>query len=145
MGCFPVTIQGLWDKIHREPGIRYKVCGERYKEGDDNDGGWSHSGDLQCDNWKKPMRLDMKEKQRPFYTGLSDGGTYRGRERDCEPFLILSGSVHKAKLGHNIFGGYESVEEAVSWLVDSIEKHLDEKLPPYQEWEIERIDLLCRS
>tara|TARA_R110002073_G_C9464495_1_gene578982 strand:- start:818 stop:1960 length:1143 start_codon:yes stop_codon:yes gene_type:complete len=61
----------------------------------------------------------------------------------CEPYLVVEGSVHKAMLGHNVYGGPERLPQAVAWFVADLEspERLGVSLPPWDEWRIERVDV----
>jgi II/X family phage/plasmid replication protein len=58
----------------------------------------------------------------------------------CKPYVLLEGSVHKAMLGHNVYGGPESVREACEWLVQDVGSRLAVELPNGSEWLVRRID-----
>ena len=58
----------------------------------------------------------------------------------CEPYLLLEGSVHKAMLGHNVYGGPEGFEVACEWLCDDVGKRLGVELPKASEWLVRRAD-----
>lgn len=57
------------------------------------------------------------------------------------PYLVIEGSTHKLKFGHNIYGGFESFKDAVYFLISTIEKILCLKLPCFYLWEVRRIDI----
>jgi len=56
-------------------------------------------------------------------------------------FVYIEASVHKAILGHNIFGGPKEFQYAVCWLVDKVKKLLNVNLPCFKEWEVRRVDV----
>lgn len=58
----------------------------------------------------------------------------------CAPYVLLEGSVHKAMLGHNVYGGPESVGESCDWLVQDVGSRLGVELPSGSEWLVRRID-----
>ncbi len=58
----------------------------------------------------------------------------------CKPYVLLEGSAHKAMLGHNVYGGPESVREACEWLVQDVGSRLGVELPNGAEWLVRRID-----
>jgi II/X family phage/plasmid replication protein len=60
---------------------------------------------------------------------------------DCEPYLELEGSVHKALLGHNVYGGPEALLPAARWLVAECGVQLGVELPDGAEWELRQADL----
>ncbi len=57
------------------------------------------------------------------------------------PYLVVEGSVHKAMLGHNVFGGPERLRPAVAWFVADISRRLGVELPPWQGWQLRRVDV----
>lgn len=59
----------------------------------------------------------------------------------CPPFLVVEGSVHKAMMGHNVFGGPERLRPAIAWFVGDLERRLGVELPPWGEWEPRRVDI----
>ena len=58
----------------------------------------------------------------------------------CAPYLLLEGSVHKAMLGHNLYGGPESFTEPCEWLVGDVGNRLGVELPGGSEWLVRRVD-----
>lgn len=54
--------------------------------------------------------------------------------------LCVECSIHKAMLGHNVFGGPERIKPAVRWLIDELEIAMNCDLPDSMEWELQRID-----
>lgn len=56
-------------------------------------------------------------------------------------YILVECSVHKLKLGHNIYDGFEDYHEAVRYLIEFIEGKLNIKLPNYLDWEVRRIDI----
>lgn len=59
---------------------------------------------------------------------------------ECQPYLIVECSVHKAMLGHNAFGGPIDYQLSVKWLVNLLEEFIGIELPLYTEWLSRRID-----
>lgn len=58
-----------------------------------------------------------------------------------KPYIIIEASVHKAMLGHNVFGGPEDFHKSCDYLIKLIEKLIQIELPTYLEWFAERIDV----
>ncbi len=58
----------------------------------------------------------------------------------CAPFLVIEGSVHKAMLGHNVFGGPVSVVGATSWFLDDTSARLECVFPHWSKWVVLRLD-----
>lgn len=59
---------------------------------------------------------------------------------DCPPYLLVEGSVHKALLGHNVYGGPLDTAAPVRWLVNMVAEAADVALPPADSWLYRRID-----
>lgn len=60
--------------------------------------------------------------------------------RRCAPYILLEGSVHKALLGHNVYGGPEDVAAPIRWLVDRVAEQLGVCLPSADSWKVRRLD-----
>jgi II/X family phage/plasmid replication protein len=54
--------------------------------------------------------------------------------------LQVEGSIHKAMLGHNLYGGPSSLLASAQWLVASLERNLGVELPPAASWLVHRVD-----
>jgi len=59
---------------------------------------------------------------------------------DCAPYVELEGSVHKALLGHNVYGGPEALRAPCEWLVGDVGGRLGVELPVASEWLLRRAD-----
>jgi II/X family phage/plasmid replication protein len=68
------------------------------------------------------------------------GNQGRYQMRSCAPFLRIEGSVHKAMLGHNVYGGPESFQESARWFLDHIASDLSVRLPEASSWLVRRAD-----
>jgi len=64
---------------------------------------------------------------------------YHPVDRACSK-LVIEGSVHKAMLGHNVFGGPECPLLAVRWFVEYVGMLLGVELPRGDDWLVTRID-----
>jgi II/X family phage/plasmid replication protein len=53
---------------------------------------------------------------------------------------VIEGSVHKAMMGHNCYGGPVSFQPTVKWFLDTIAETLKITLPNSDLWEVERVD-----
>jgi II/X family phage/plasmid replication protein len=62
-------------------------------------------------------------------------------KRRCEPYVLLEGSVHKALLGHNVYGGPEGFRASCEWLLDDVGQRLGVDLPPASNWLVRRVDV----
>jgi hypothetical protein len=67
-------------------------------------------------------------------------GASRTKTISCKPYLWMEGSVHKAMLGHNIWGGPRELAPAVSWLVSDVSRRLGLELPEWSGWDLMRAD-----
>lgn len=61
-------------------------------------------------------------------------------KQECAPYLVIEGSVHKALLGHNVFGGPLPPALSLAWFVDYAAGLLGVTLPYAEEWRVDRID-----
>lgn len=59
---------------------------------------------------------------------------------DCPPYVTIEGSVHKAIMGHNVYGGPLDPLAASRWFVADVARRLGLALPDADEWEYARID-----
>lgn len=82
-------------------------------------------------------RISVVPKYKEWITGKNG----RPDLVDCEPYLMLEGSVHKIFLGHNIYGGPTDFQKACSDFVALVEKLLDTDLPPANLWTVHRVDV----
>jgi hypothetical protein len=60
--------------------------------------------------------------------------------RPCEPYLVVEGSVHKALMGHNVYGGPCDVLSAATWFIAHLAMRLGCELPDAAGWQVRRID-----
>ena len=93
-------------------------------------------------SWSSSVSVNVRRQQ---YVYLPPTMSCAGATslRPCEPYLVVEGSVHKAMLGHNVYGGPERLEPAMAWMVADLEgpDRLGVPLPPWSDWVIERIDV----
>lgn len=59
---------------------------------------------------------------------------------DCDPYLVVEGSVHKAMMGHNLVGGPDDPAAACRWFLADVARRLDVELPGVGDWEVLRLD-----
>lgn len=85
-------------------------------------------------------RVSIKVVREQWESTLLPGGRVYTRLVPCAPRLALEGSVHKAMLGHNIFGGPLDPLLACRWLVHDIALRLAVSLPSGDFWGVSRID-----
>lgn len=93
-----------------------------------------HSGEL-LGSW------DSRIAVRPMYEDWVIDKNGRPRLAPSEPYITVECSVHKAMLGHNVYGGPTNFREACSFLVDLLEKLLGVELPPSNIWTVHRVDV----
>lgn len=58
----------------------------------------------------------------------------------CEPYLVIEGSIHKAMLGHNIFGGPIDFATSCAWFIDELSQRMGVELPSVASWRVLRAD-----
>lgn len=85
------------------------------------------------DRWEP----DWKERLRTIEGETFTAGSTKRRSA---PYLVVEGSVHKALLGHNIYGGPVCVQAACRWFVADVAERLGLALPCGDEWEVQRVD-----
>lgn len=93
-----------------------------------------HSGEL-LGSW------DSRIAVRPMYEDWVIDKNGRPRLAPSEPYITVECSVHKAMLGHNVYGGPTNFRESCSFLVDLLEKLLGVELPPSNIWTVHRVDV----
>lgn len=69
----------------------------------------------------------------------SDGKSLRKTE--TAPYVYIEGSVHKAMMGHNCWGGPTEFNSSVDWMVGLVESLIEKKMPPAMEWFVRRADV----
>ena len=57
------------------------------------------------------------------------------------PYIIVEASVHKAMMGHNIYGGPTVFADCARFLVDLVARLLAVELPDPQNWTVHRVDV----
>ncbi|CQR45878.1 Phage replication protein CRI [Paraliobacillus sp. PM-2] len=70
--------------------------------------------------------------------GFENGMPY---EKSCNPYITLECSVHKALVGHNVFGGPEDFISSIKWLIDFTGGLLGVELPYAELWQVRRVDI----
>lgn len=87
---------------------------------------------VQREEWVMPKRVPSQRagkapKPRPI-------------QRACDPYLEVEASVHKAMLGHNVYGGPCDIQGAAMWFITFLAESLNEELPSASAWLIRRVD-----
>lgn len=93
-----------------------------------------HSGEL-LGSW------DSRISVRPMYEDWVTDANGRPRLAPCEPYILVEGSVHKAMLGHNVYGGPSDFQRACSFFVHLVERLLGVDLPASSLWTVHRVDV----
>jgi len=57
------------------------------------------------------------------------------------PYLIIEASAHKMLRGHNLFGGFNKVKDAIYFMITTVENILGLKLPCWFLWQVLRVDI----
>jgi II/X family phage/plasmid replication protein len=97
-------------------------------------------GDVQLEgSYDHRVRVAVMNKRYRWVAG--DGGR-RGQTivEDSPPYLEVEGSIHKAMVGHNCWGGPVDIRQAVTWLVTDLGRRFDCWLPYGPDWEVRRLD-----
>lgn len=94
------------------------------------------------------IRVDNKEwkiKEKPARTIIVHAGDLKALKVpelvETQWFVYVEASVHKAMLGHNIYGGPTDIRHAIAWLIKKVEELLEVDLPFYGDWEVKRVDV----
>ena len=80
------------------------------------------------------IRVDVRREKNIY----SDGSLYTLR---CEPYIIIEGSVHKAMLGHNVFGGPIDFKKSCQWFLKKVSELVGFCLPDFDLWNLKRVDV----
>jgi II/X family phage/plasmid replication protein len=72
----------------------------------------------------------------------SSGSRVRGctSKVACEPYLVIEGSIHKAMLGHNVYGGPIDFPSSCAWFVGELARRMGVELPSVALWRVLRAD-----
>jgi len=58
-----------------------------------------------------------------------------------EPYIYIEGSVHKALMGHNVFGGPTDFRKSCKFLIGLVSKLINMLLPSVDRWFVKRVDV----
>jgi hypothetical protein len=61
-------------------------------------------------------------------------------KQPCAPYLKVEGSVHKALVGHNVWGGPCAVAPTLAWFIDNVGERFGVSLPCSEDWTARRVD-----
>jgi II/X family phage/plasmid replication protein len=110
-------------------------------------GTWDHriSVEVMRHEWVVPgHRSTVEQRLADPYRDRAVREHKQRRERPikvpCAPYLLVEASVHKALLGHNLYGGPVDLQAPVTWFVDELGRQLGVELPPASAWTFRRID-----
>lgn len=98
------------------------------------------SGSLEG-SWSSSVAVNVLRKDFKTFAPLRPGQKPFVDLVECPPYVTIEGSVHKAMMGHNVFGGPERFGPAVAWFVADVARRLGVELPPWSEWQLGRVDL----
>lgn len=56
-------------------------------------------------------------------------------------YIEVECSLHKLMMGHNVSGGPQDIKLSIAYLVSFLENTINIKLPKYNTWHLERIDI----
>lgn len=59
---------------------------------------------------------------------------------DCAPYVTIEGSVHKALMGHNVYGGPVCPVAGSRWFITDVGRRLGVELPDMDSWLYARCD-----
>ena len=90
--------------------------------------------------WKNGITITIPFQKRVKETGLHGGKSYTTRNNPCDPFMFMYGSASKAAQGHNIFGGPETIIDAIKQIILPLQSMIKTPLPGIDEYEIDRLD-----
>lgn len=98
--------------------------------------------------WDHRIRVQVEREEwvnvEAFARRLGGRAVVHGRQapvkRSCPPYLVVEGSVHKAMLGHNVYGGPGDVVAPVRWLVADMARRMAVELPDGARWRLRRVD-----
>lgn len=76
--------------------------------------------------------------KREIWVSGEDG---KGSKVESSPYIQLECSIHKAMMGHNVFGGPFEFRSSVYWLLNLVESLIDTTFPPADLWEVWRVDV----
>lgn len=57
------------------------------------------------------------------------------------PYIFVEASVHKAMMGHNIYGGPTVFADSCAFLVNLVQQLLEVDLPDVMKWTVHRVDV----
>ncbi|GAA3994671.1 hypothetical protein GCM10022279_17830 [Comamonas faecalis] len=93
-----------------------------------------HTGEL-LGSWDS--RISVKPMREEFVSDKNG----RTALHPCEPYLFIEASVHKIRLGHNVYGGPTDFLAACRDFVALVEELLGTDLPVADWWTVHRVDV----
>src|ERR1043166_3239424 len=98
-------------------------------------------------SWDESIAINVKRERwvsekRDWRIGKCRGKRPQVRTylESCSPYITIEGSVHKALMGHNVFGGPLCPVAASRWFITEVARRLDVELPDPDLWRFFRID-----
>jgi len=98
------------------------------------------SGSLEG-SWSSSVSVNVLRRDRKLLDAIRPMEKPTFEDMECEPFLRVEGSVHKAMIGHNVTGGPCSLRPSIAWFVADMENRLGVQLPSWDSWKLERVDV----
>lgn len=114
----------------------YRLCRQRHSLVDTETGTveWEFfTGEIR-DSWDARIGLSLVDHEIVNRNGKPE------KRKLLHPRLKVECSIHKAMMGHNVFGGPERFQPAVVWLVDELSEQMGCELPNALDWQVQRID-----
>jgi II/X family phage/plasmid replication protein len=100
---------------------------------------WSFTSGSLAGSWDSRITVQVERDEWVYLPGTGSSKAMANK-RPCAPYLVVEGSVHKALMGHNVFGGPVDPQAALPWFVDELAHRLGVTLPPGDSWEVLRAD-----
>jgi II/X family phage/plasmid replication protein len=100
---------------------------------------WSFTSGSLSGSWDSRISVQI-EREEWVYLPATGSSKATAMKRVCAPYLVAEGSVHKALMGHNVFGGPVDPQAALPWFIDELAHRLGVTLPPGSSWQVLRID-----
>lgn len=85
-------------------------------------------------------RVNVRVKREKFRSWKDCKGKTHNDLVKSPPYVCIEGSVHKAILGHNVYGGPLDPVAAARWFITDVARRLGVNLPAPDSWTFDRID-----
>lgn len=91
-------------------------------------------------SWDSRVSVRVSREEWVSSRRLSDPKRVDTVLRPCAPYVLVEGSVHKALLGHNLYGGPCDFSSSCRWFTSHLAARLGCSLPDAAEWQVRRVD-----